>query len=83
MKLNVTAFGMVCGIFWGVCVFTFTWWMILMRRTYRRKTLISTVYRGYEISPRGSIIGALWGAADGFLTGLLFAGLYNLIAGKE
>jgi len=42
-------------------------------------TLIGRFYVGYNISPSGSIIGFLWGYADGAIGGLAFGWLYNFI----
>ena len=42
-------------------------------------TLIGRFYVGYNISPSGSIIGFIWGCADGAIGGLAFGWLYNFI----
>lgn len=39
-----------------------------VRRCDRERTLIGQLYRGYSISPAGSIIGLIWAFFDG-LTG--------------
>jgi hypothetical protein len=41
------------------------------------------VYRGYEISAVGSLIGLVWGLVDGYIGGLVFAFLYNWFAAKS
>jgi hypothetical protein len=45
-------------------------------------TMIGRLYHGYSITPMGSVIGLLWAFADGLVGGLIFAWLYNLLAGK-
>jgi hypothetical protein len=45
-------------------------------------TLIGEVYRGYRISPLGSVIGLLWATPDGLIGGAIFAWLYNVIADR-
>ena len=40
-------------------------------------TLIGRLYRGYTISPAGSLIGLVWAFFDGLGCGLIFAWLYN------
>jgi hypothetical protein len=35
------------------------------------------------MSPLGSVIGLLWGLVDGFIGGLVFAWLYNLLVPKK
>lgn len=82
MKLNVKAFGLACGLFVGVGLFLVTWWIILFSGATQEVTFIGKVYRGYTISPLGSVIGLAWGLADGFIGGAIFAWLYNLFVGK-
>ena len=79
MKLNVKAFALTCGILWGTGLFLLTWWVIFFEGTVAQPTILSLGYRGYAFTPAGSIIGLLWGAADGFIGGALVAWLYNLI----
>ena len=71
MKLNVGAFGLTCGILWGLGLFFMTWWILAFEHGSgaARSVFLSSVYRGYTISPAGSIIG------------LIFAWLYNLLSG--
>ncbi len=82
MKLNVKAFSLACGLFWGLGLFLMTWWIILFEGSTHDVTLIGRCYRGYNISPIGSVIGLIWALADGAIGGAIFAWLYNLIAGK-
>ena len=82
MRLNVKAFALTCGIVWGLGLFFLTWWIILFDGPRPEPTLIGMVYRGYTLTPAGSIIGLLWAAADGFIGGAIFAWLYNLLAGR-
>jgi hypothetical protein len=44
--------------------------------------MIGRLYRGYSISPVGSLIGLLWAFPDALVGGLIFAWLYNLLADK-
>jgi hypothetical protein len=82
MKLNIKAFALACGLFWGIGLFVLTWWIIAFEGATGDMTLIGRVYRGYSISPVGSIIGLIWGLVDGVVAGAIFAWLYNLIAGR-
>ena len=81
MKLNVKAFALACGIIWGLGLFILTWWIIAFDGATGEPTLIGKCYRGYTISPIGSVIGLAWGSVDGLLGGAVFARLYNVIAG--
>jgi len=81
MKLNVKAFALACGILWGLGLFGLTWWIIAFDGATGERTLIGQCYRGYTISPTGSLIGLVWGLADGLVGGAVLAWLYNRIAG--
>ena len=39
--------------------------------------LLDSIYIGYEATPIGSVIGAVWGFIDGFIGCAAFAWLYN------
>ncbi len=81
MKLNVKAFALACGIIWGLGLFILTWWIIAFDGATGDATIIGQCYRGYTISPIGSVIGLAWGSVDGLVGGAVFAWLYNVIAG--
>lgn len=80
MKLNVKAFALTCAIIWGLGLFLITWWIILFDGATAEITFIGRMYRGYNISPIGSVIGLFWAVVDGGIGGAIFAWLYNLIA---
>jgi hypothetical protein len=79
MKLNITAFSLTSGIILGLGIFIMTWWVIAFEGATGASTPIGAVYRGYNISPSGSIIGLIWGAVDGLIGGAIFAWVYNAI----
>lgn len=80
MKLDVKAFALACGLVWGLGVFLLTWWIMAFEGTTHDLMLIGHIYRGYDISPGGSLIGLVWGVADGVIGGAVFAWLYNSIS---
>lgn len=83
MRLNVRAFALAFGIWWGVGLFLLTWWVIAVGgSTPGEPTFIGRIYTGYEISPLGSVIGLVWGFFDGLIAGAIFAWLYNVLATK-
>ncbi|MBA7656657.1 hypothetical protein ES703_64584 [subsurface metagenome] len=82
MRLNVKAFALTCGLVWGLGLFLLTWWIIAFEGSTKEITLIGQVYRGFNISPSGSVIGLIWALADGTIGGAIFAWLYNLIAAR-
>ena len=81
-KLNVLAFGLTCGLVWGLALFFCTWWIILWQGASQEPNLIAAVYRGYSVTAAGSLIGLIWALADGFIGGTVFAWLYNFIAAR-
>ncbi|MBN1787022.1 MAG: bacteriophage holin [Sedimentisphaerales bacterium] len=82
MKLNVRAFSLTFGLFWGFGLFLLTWWIIAFEGASSDPVFISRCYRGYSITPIGSIIGLVWAFFDGAIGGAIFAWLYNLIISK-
>ena len=82
MKLDVKAFALTCGSIWGFALFSLTWWIIGFDGSTGEITLIGRLYRGYSISPAGSLIGLVWAFWDGLLFGAIFAWLYNLVCGR-
>jgi hypothetical protein len=61
MKLNVRAFAVACGLIWGFGLFLLTWWVMLFEGATGETTIIGHLYRGYNISPVGSLVGLVWG----------------------
>ncbi len=82
MRLNVKAFALSCGLVWGLGLFLLTWWIIAFEGSTKEITLIGQVYRGFNISPLGSVIGLIWTLVDGTIGGAIFAWLYNLIVSR-
>jgi len=80
MKLNIKAFALSCGLIWSLGLFALTWWIIAFDGATGEITLIGRLYRGYSISPMGSVIGLAWAFVDGLAGGAIFAWLYNLLA---
>jgi hypothetical protein len=83
MKLNAKAFALTCGLMWGFGLFFLTWWIIAFEGITRQVTMIGLVYRGYNISPLGSVLGLVWGFFDALIGGAIFAWLYNLLRARS
>ena len=81
MKLDVKAFAITCALIWGLGLFALTWWIIAFDGATGEVTLIGRLYRGYSISPAGSLIGLVWALLDGLVGGAIFAWVYNRFAG--
>lgn len=79
MRLNVVAFAVTTSLLLGIGLFAATWWIIAFDGASTDPTLIGRLYRGYTLTPMGSVLGLLWGLLDGLIGGALFAWLYNLL----
>jgi hypothetical protein len=79
MKLDVKAFALTCGIVWGLGLPLLTWWIMALDGTSTDPTWLGHVYRGYNLTFAGSLIGAVWAFFDGLIGGAIFAWLYDLI----
>jgi hypothetical protein len=82
MRLNVRAFALTSALVWSVGVLCLTWWIIAWEGSTHDVTLLGRIYRGYNISPAGSVIGFVWAFLDGLVGGAIFAWLYNLLTGE-
>lgn len=80
MKLNVKAFALACGLLWGVCLFCITWWIIFFDGQNTGPLFLGRIYRGYTITPLGSVIGLVWAFVDGVIGGAILAWLYNKLS---
>jgi hypothetical protein len=78
-RLDIKAFAVTCGLMWGIGLFLLTWWVIAFEGGSGQPNLIGHVYRGYTISPLGSLIGFVWATPDALIGGAIFAWLYNLL----
>jgi len=81
MKLNVKAFAVTCALMWGVGLFLATWWIILLDGSADGTVFLGRIYRGYTVTPLGSLVGLAWALVDGLIGGAVFAWLYNLLSG--
>ncbi len=79
-RLNIFAFAIACSLFWGIALFLTTWWIILFDGATSEPTWIGRVYRGYSLSPLGSLVGLGWGLIDGFVSGAVLAWIYNAVS---
>ncbi len=84
MKINLPAFSITLGLFWGGAILTtvatsFIW----PNYGHAFLELVASVYPGYSSTPSVGhmVIGTLYGLADGMLSGLILAFVYNRITG--
>lgn len=86
MKLSIRAFMLTFAILWAAAVFIIGI-ANLISSGYGTMflQLMASIYPGYDAnSTIGSVIvGTLYALLDGAISGLVFAWLYNLFAGKQ
>ncbi len=86
MKLNIKAFCLTTGILWALAVFL-VGLANLVWPGYGGAflQLIASIYPGYDAgrSMGAVIVGTLYALLDGLVLGLVFAWLYNLLAGRS
>ena len=79
MKLDVKAFALTCGIFWGATILLATLWLIFTGHDGALIGRLGYFYFGYTFSVTGAFVGLLWGLVDGAVCGAVFALLYNAL----
>jgi hypothetical protein len=80
MKLNIGAFALAFGIWWGVGVFIATWWLIIAGVKPTTPMFFEHFYIGYGVTPLGSLLGLIWGFVCGTICGGILAWLYNTLS---
>ena len=83
MKLSIKAFGLTCGILWGLAVLLSTYWIVISESGGATMGLLGKFYIGYSVTWIGGLIGLVWGFVDGLICGAIFAWLYNRLAAKK
>lgn len=79
-KLSRVAFGVACGILWGVGILLIG---LVAHFAHYGTTFVTSMgglYIGYGPSIFGSIVGGLIGFIDAFIVGFLLAWIYNAVA---
>jgi len=77
MNLRKSALGLSLGVVWGLAVFAVTL-LATMRGIGHTLQLLGVYYLGYTVSYPGSVVGLVWGFANGFVVGVLITWFYDL-----
>jgi len=80
MKINTKALAISAGITWGLAIFLLTVWFLVMGYNGNLLAKLGSIYLGYSVSWVGTIIGFVYGFADGLIGGALLGYLYNKFA---
>lgn len=82
IKLNLIAFALAFGIWWGVGLFIMTWWLIVSGVESPSLPFFEQLYVGYSVTPIGSLVGLVEGFICGVICGGILAWLYNVLADR-
>ena len=82
MRFNIKAFALTCALFWSLSIFAMTWWFIVYGGPIQEFQILGDFYRGFSVSPLGSLIGSVWAFFDALVLAAAFAWLYNKLAAK-
>ena len=77
--MSIRSVALTMAIFGAGTMFILAWWLILTGNAEGPTTLFERIYIGYSFTPKGSVIGAMWGFVDWGIAGAIFAWLYNKI----
>jgi hypothetical protein len=77
-RLSVLALGMALGLLWGLAILITGLLAYSINVGGAMVTTFGSIYIGYAPTLFGSLVGALWGFADGFIGGVLIALFYNM-----
>ena len=75
--LGVISFGLAVGVAWAIGVVLLAAMAGLTGWGVALAAVLQSLYLGYGPSFVGAIAGAAWGFVDGFVFGMLIAWLYN------
>ena len=78
MELRKRAFGIACGLVWGLIILFGTWYIYIAGVKGEMISKLSTFYKGYSTSIIGGIIGLIYGFVTAFIAGFVIAWIYNI-----
>ena len=74
------AFGVATGLATGLALFVLTLISLVLGPDAQQPlTLLNQYFAGYSVSPKGAVIGLLWGFGTGFVMGWFVAFCRNLV----
>ena len=77
MTLGVISLGLAIGVTWSIAVFVLGMAAWLFGWGIEAASALSSLYIGFGPSFVGAITGAAWGFVDGLILGALIAWFYN------
>jgi len=82
LRLNGRAWGIACGLLFGIGLFAATNFLIVLggENVGQHLNLLSVYFPGYEVTFLGSVIGFVYAFVVGYATGRIICSVYNLAA---
>ena len=82
LRLNGRAWGIACGLLFGLVLFAATNILLILggKNVGQHLSLLSVYFPGYEVTFVGSLIGFVYAFVVGYATGRIICGVYNLAA---
>lgn len=82
LRLNGRAWGIACGLLFGIGLFAATNFLLLLggENVGQHLNLLSVYFPGYEVTFLGSLIGFVYAFVVGYATGRIICSVYNLAA---
>jgi hypothetical protein len=77
--LCAVGFGVSLGLVSGIVMMLLAWASLWWGTGSSLVDQWSTIYKGYESSIKGGLIGLGWGFLEGLIVGLVWAWIYNCI----
>jgi hypothetical protein len=78
MRLQTRAFAVASGFLAAGAIFLLTLLLLAAGGGSAPRPVLQAVLFGYSVSVQGAFIGAMWSFAYGFLSGAIFAFVYNI-----
>lgn len=78
-RLSIIGVGVAAGFVTGLSMALFAWSAYWWGHGVPMVAQWGEIYQGYAATIRGGWIGAAWGFLDGFISGAIFALIYNLV----
>ncbi len=77
MKIDMKKLALGLGIGWGVYVVLIAWLAGTIGWGDKIVPVLGSLYRGYDATFIGGLIGGVWGFVDGAICGVIVAWVYN------
>lgn len=77
MKLNMKKLALAFGVIWALYVVWIAWVAGAIGWGDKIVDVLASLYRGYDATFLGGLIGGAWGFVDGAIAGVIVAWVYN------